>query len=179
MYVFLQFVSTSVFLSVSREFWIFRGMKKWKITTVTSINQAYLVRTSFQTNAFLQYKIDKMLHHELAWVLPHLRWSKAFWSDMKKCQDRGQHDEKGSQEVVKTTSCQRTRRSLRHFVLSLPLCLLAGSALCPPSSACLVAKIWGGQATHGSWQLSEGWTFTWMCTSPWSCPQGIQGCWQG
>lgn len=93
-------------------------------------------------------------------ALPHLRWSKAFfevaWQNVKTEKHAGQHDERGSQEVVKTTSCQRTQRRLRHLALSLPLSLLARSALWPPSSACLVAKIWEGQATHGSWQLSEG-----------------------
>lgn len=84
---------------------------------------------------------------------------KAFWSDMTICQDT---------ETCRTAwwegfwrSCQdnltpkdtEKAEALRAF---LPLSLLARAALWPPSSARLVAKIWGGQATRGSWQLSEG-----------------------
>lgn len=91
-------------------------------------------------------------------VPPHLRGSKAFWSDMTKCkiEKHAGQCERGSQEVVRTTSCWRTQQRLSQLVLSLPLSLLARSALRPPSSAWLVAKIWEGQATPGSWQLSKG-----------------------
>lgn len=167
MYVFLQFVSTSVFLlSASWEFWTFRGMKTWEITTVTSIHQAYLMRTTFQTNALLQYKINKwnatswigLTEKEYFHISDGPKHFEVTWQNTKIEKHAGQHDDRGSQEAVKTTSCQRTQRRLKHLVLSLPLSLLTRSALWHPTSACLVDL---GRTSHPRQLTTE-----WGTTSP-------------
>lgn len=91
-------------------------------------------------------------------VFPHLTWSKAFWSDMTKCQDR---------ETCKTAWWERFSRSCQDNLmpkdtekaeaLSALFAFVSAGKVCsvPPSSACLAAKIWREQAARGSGRLSE------------------------